>query len=40
MPVMLGKGIPIFKDKNFEETLELIEEKNYSKGVVEKHCKY
>lgn len=33
----LGEGIPLFKERDFEKQLKLIDTKEYSLGVVQKH---
>lgn len=38
-PVVLGKGIRLFSDKDFETKLELIEAKNFSPNEIQLHYK-
>jgi dihydrofolate reductase len=37
MPDKLGEGIPLFKEKDFEKQLKLIDTKKYSLGAIQKH---
>ena len=38
-PVLLGKGVKLFGEDNFEKTLSLIRVKKLSKGIVQLHYK-
>ncbi|HLC72640.1 MAG TPA: dihydrofolate reductase family protein [Candidatus Nanoarchaeia archaeon] len=38
-PIILGKGIPLFKGKDFETRLELLETKELSKNEIQLHYK-
>jgi len=37
IPVLLGDGVPLFKGGSHEESLKLIDVKNFKKGVVQLH---
>lgn len=40
IPILLGEGIPLFKEYGVEKKLILVNTKSYSSGVVQVHYKY
>ena len=38
-PTVMGKGIPLFQNKDFEKKLEFISSKNISKNEIQLHYK-